>query len=147
MLVAYREDDPEHITVDLSDEEWVVDILVFLNEHGGDVPEALLTHMRSWPWANEMVRQYVAIAEALAARDATRLTTAIQEAETHDLVTHAARMRIILAQQTHDRAPLERARPVLQRLGDRRSLRRLEEVMVAVSQARKKRSSGEVNTE
>jgi hypothetical protein len=37
-------------------------------------------------------------------------------------------MRIVLAQRTSDRAQLERARPVLERLGDRQFLRRLEEV-------------------
>jgi class 3 adenylate cyclase len=40
----------------------------------------------------------------------------------------AARMRIVLAQRTGDRAQLDRARPVLERLGDRHFLRRLQEV-------------------
>jgi hypothetical protein len=35
-------------------------------------------------------------------------------------------MRIVLARRTGDRAQLERARPVLERLGDRQFLRRLE---------------------
>jgi hypothetical protein len=43
-------------------------------------------------------------------------------------VAHVARMRIVLAQRSCDLAQLERARPVLQRLGDRQFLRRLEEV-------------------
>jgi hypothetical protein len=42
-------------------------------------------------------------------------------------------MRIVLAQQTGDRAQLERARPVLERLGDRQFLRRLAEVEGALT--------------
>jgi hypothetical protein len=37
-------------------------------------------------------------------------------------------MRIVLAQRTGDHEPLERARLVLERLGDRQFLHRLEEV-------------------
>jgi hypothetical protein len=42
-------------------------------------------------------------------------------------------MRIVLAQRTRDRTPLEQARPVLERLGDRQFLRRLEEVQGALT--------------
>jgi hypothetical protein len=49
------------------------------------------------------------------------------------LIAHAARMRIVLAQRTGDPAPLERARPVLERLGDRQFLRRLDEAERALS--------------
>jgi hypothetical protein len=41
-------------------------------------------------------------------------------------------MRIVLAQLTGERAQLDRARPVLERLGDRQFLRRLEEVRSAL---------------
>jgi hypothetical protein len=41
-------------------------------------------------------------------------------------------MRIVLAQCTGDASQLERARPVLERLGDRQFLRRLEEVQRAL---------------
>jgi hypothetical protein len=41
-------------------------------------------------------------------------------------------MRIVLAQRTGDRAHLEPARPVLERLGDRQFLRRLEAVQAAL---------------
>ena len=50
------------------------------------------------------------------------------EDETHGFVLHVAHMRIVLAQRTGDRMLLERARPVLERLGDRQFLRRLEEI-------------------
>ena len=68
------------------------------------------------------------IAQALLDDDNAALSAAIDEAEAHGLVVHAARMRIVLAQRTGDRAQLAAARPVLERLEDRRFLRRLEEV-------------------
>jgi hypothetical protein len=70
----------------------------------------------------------IEISEALEISDDARLATAIHEAEAHNTITHAARMRIVLAQRTRDRTQLDRARPVLERLGDRRSFRRLEHV-------------------
>jgi hypothetical protein len=42
-------------------------------------------------------------------------------------------MRIVLAQRTGDPTPLARARPVLERLGDRQFLGRLEEVQRALT--------------
>jgi hypothetical protein len=56
----------------------------------------------------------------------------IDDAEAHGLIPHAARMRIVLAQRTGDRAQLERARPVLERLGDKQFLRKLEAVVAEV---------------
>src|SRR5262249_12277883 len=81
---------------------------------------------------SEPLDRAVAIAEALAAGDDARLATAIEDAEAHGLVPHAARMRIVLAQRTGDDNQLERARPVLERLGDRQFLHRLEEMESAL---------------
>jgi len=128
LLAAYREDDPGLHDIAFSSQEWIIPGLVFLSEHGIDAPRTLISQVRSWPWLSDVVMQYVEIAEALEASDLARLATAINEAETHGLIPHAARMRIVLAQRSGDRRQLERARPVLERLGDRRSLRRLEEV-------------------
>lgn len=74
----------------------------------------------------------LAIARAPVADDDAALAAAIDDAEAHGLVPHAARMRIVLAERTGDPTQLERARPVLQRLGDRQFLRRLEEVAAAI---------------
>jgi hypothetical protein len=74
------------------------------------------------------LRRAVSVAAALASGDNARLAAAVDDAEARGLIPHAARMRIVLAQRTGDRALLERARPVLERLGDRQFLRRLEEV-------------------
>jgi hypothetical protein len=75
---------------------------------------------------------FARIAFALADDDNAQLAEAIDAAEATHIIPHAARMRIVLAQRTGDRAPLARARPVLERLGDRQSLRRLEEVAAAL---------------
>ncbi|HEY4388369.1 MAG TPA: hypothetical protein VGN34_28290 [Ktedonobacteraceae bacterium] len=71
---------------------------------------------------------YLRISLALRENDSARLARAIDEAEAHQLIPHAARMRIVLAQRSGDPAPLALARPVLARLDDRLSLRRLAEV-------------------
>jgi hypothetical protein len=137
LLAAYREDDPGLLNIAFSSQEWIVPSLVFLSEYGVDAPRTLISQVRSWPWLSDVVMQYVEIAEALEASDLARLATAIDEAETHDLIPHAARMRIVLAQRTGDRTQLERARPALERLGDHRSLHRLEEVAVVLNEREK----------
>jgi hypothetical protein len=94
-------------------------------------------------WLIQAVREYGAavgaaladIAEALTSSDNVLLAEAIDTAEARHLIPHAARMRIVLAQRTGDRAPLERARPVLEQLGDRQFLRRLEEVEASLPAA------------
>ncbi|HLG75681.1 MAG TPA: hypothetical protein VKX46_04665, partial [Ktedonobacteraceae bacterium] len=83
--------------------------------------------LTAFRWAYE-------IARALAADDNTWLACAIDQAEQHQLIVHAARMRILLAQRSGDDTQLERARPVLERLQDRRSLRKLQEVERALGQ-------------
>jgi hypothetical protein len=57
------------------------------------------------------------LAEAVTFGDGARLAAAIEAAEGHHLIPLAARMRIVLAQQTGDASQLEQARPVLERLG------------------------------
>ncbi len=52
--------------------------------------------------------------------------------EASQRIVHAARMRIVLAQRSHNPAHLARARAVFERLGDRRSLRKVEEVQAAL---------------
>jgi hypothetical protein len=101
---------------------------MFLNDRGIPAPRVLIARVRALisslpisPWI-----RLVGIAEALAQEDDARLLVAIEEAEAHGLLAHAARMRLALAQSTADLTQLERARPVLERLGDRQFLRRLE---------------------
>src|SRR5216684_2764555 len=143
LLVALCEEDPNKISCDPSSEElWDqtdIPTLMFLSEHGIHAPQALIKRLLSrlswysW-WWNNVVSRCVEIAQALLVEDHGRLATAIDEAETHGLIPHAARMRIVLAQRTSDRTQLERARPVLERLGDRRSLRRLEEIAATLDE-------------
>jgi hypothetical protein len=107
---------------------------MFLNERGLPAPRELLdaaaTEARSTHDA--LLTRLVQIAEAVAATDPAQLADAINEADQDHLVPHAARMRIVLAQMTGDPAPLERARPILERLEDRQFIRRLQEVAASL---------------
>jgi hypothetical protein len=49
------------------------------------------------------------------------------------MIAQAARLRIVLAQRTGDRTQLERARLLLEQIGDRQFLRRLEEVTIELN--------------
>ena len=104
--------------------------IMFIGEHGWTLPASFFALWDATPpevWWDAQHR-CMAVARALAAEDNAALAAAIDEAEAHGLIPHAARMRIVLAQRTGDRAHLERARPILERLGDRQFLRRLKEV-------------------
>jgi class 3 adenylate cyclase len=109
--------------------------VMFMSERGVRADPAFSTDLwERTPVAHSApLDRAVAIAEALAAGDDAQLAAAIDEAEAHGLVPHAARMRVVLAQRTGDDEQLERARPVLERLGDRQFLRRLEEVRGALA--------------
>jgi hypothetical protein len=48
------------------------------------------------------------------------------------MIAQTARLRIVLAQRTGDKAQIERARHVLEQMGDRQFLRRLEDVAAAL---------------
>lgn len=79
-------------------------------------------------YADDLTLRATNVAKALAANDNAALALAIDEAEAHQLIVHAAHMRIVLARRTRDKSQLERARPVLERLEDRLFLRKLREV-------------------
>jgi hypothetical protein len=141
LLAAYREDDPRHLNYDPSSDEWTIPILMFLTDRGIPAPRALIARLRalisSLP-IDHWIR-LVAVAEALEGEDDARLSIAIDEAEDHGMIAQAARLRIVLAQRTGDRTQLERARPMLEQIGDRQFLRRLEEVASALSEGGKLR--------
>jgi len=108
--------------------------LAFLSERGVAAPDRFIANAAKLAdmYKIDMAARCVNMARAVAARDAKRLHAVIDDAERHGLIPHAARMRIVLAQMTRDLAPLEQARPVLERLGDRQFLRRLEEVAASL---------------
>lgn len=106
--------------------------LMFLCEHGVTGLGILIDVARARAAKDEPLAQSLSITEALAAGDDVQLAAAIDDAGAHGLIPHAARMQIVLAQRTGDRSRLERARPVLERLGDRQFLRRLEAVAAAL---------------
>jgi class 3 adenylate cyclase len=143
LLTSLREDHPGHLAADSPfvggwNEILLIPLLLFLSEHGLTASQALIAHLQSSSLAHaHLLIKCLEITEALAAEDLARLSRAIDEAEADGLIVHAARMRIVLAQRAGDRAQLERARPVLERLGDRRFLRRLEEVAAALHEKEK----------
>lgn len=104
-------------------------LISMYSESGLQAPQKF---MQGAVFQNDMTTRCVRIARALRDNDNTRLAQAIDDAEAHHLVVHAARMRVVLAQRTGDRAHLERARTVLERLQDRYYLRKLEEVEAAL---------------
>jgi class 3 adenylate cyclase len=141
LVEASLRDDPAPLQQDAwsitgLDQYWAVHapIVMFLSERGLPLPQRLRDlfaaglQMRSIDYLHRCTQ----IAEALAAQDDRRLAAAIQEAEAHNLIPHAARMRIVLAQRSGDLTQLERARPVLERLGDRQFLRRLQDTAAAL---------------
>ena len=135
MLAAAREDDPGHLDVDPVSSQGILWMLMFLSEHAVPASRGVLARVPSNVFGKtDHAIRCVEIAEALGTSDLARLARAIDEAESHGLIVHAARMRIVLAQHTNDRTQLSRARPVLERLGDRQFLRRLEEVAKALDE-------------
>ncbi|MGO8947258.1 MAG: ATP-binding protein [Ktedonobacterales bacterium] len=132
IVTAYRADDPTRFDLDGVVHPEVANwVLLYFVEHGLPAPGSLIEAARAnreKRLGSILTEALAETSEALASGDAARLAAAIDAAEARHLVVHAARMRIVLAQRTGDRVPLERARPVLERLGDRQFLRRLEEV-------------------
>lgn len=138
-IEALLVDNFHKFTLDL--EKQVEDVLIvslfqFYSEHG----QPLFAEFGAMPSEIAQVydsfRYFINIALALNENDNARLAQAIDEAEAHQHPVHATRMRIVLAQRTGDRGQLERARPVLERLGDQLHLRKLEEVEQTLSQER-----------
>jgi hypothetical protein len=133
LVAAYRQDEASLLDLDVADYLLMSPsevVLCFLCERGALTPEPLLEFARAQAHTlnKSELLEYVRVAEALASGDDARLAEAIEEAEAGQLIAHAARMRIVLAQHTGDRAHLVRSRTVLERIGDRQFLRRLEEV-------------------
>ena len=142
LLAAYREDDPRYLNYDPSRDEWTIPILMFLTERGIPAPRALIARLRALISSSLPIDHWirlVEVAEALAGEDDARLSVTIEETEDHGMIAQAARLRIVLAQRTGDRTQLERARPMLEQIGDRQFLRRLEEVASALGEGGKLR--------
>ncbi|HEY8322985.1 MAG TPA: adenylate/guanylate cyclase domain-containing protein [Ktedonobacterales bacterium] len=134
---AYRADDPTRFDLDglVQAPVGTYWALLYLEEHDLSAPDALIAVVRKRDDESSLLNTLMLTeaAEALASGDSVRLAAAIDAMGARRLIAHAARMRIVLAQRTGDPAPLERARPVLERLGDRQFLRRLDEAERALS--------------
>ena len=130
LLAAYHHDDPDALDLDAAEYldtcDYAYWALAFLSEHGVQAPEPFLAFARVRRRGIELHLRITAIAQALAIGDDVRLAQAVEDAEAHGLIPHAARMRFVLAQRTGDRGQLARARPALEQLGDLQFLRRLD---------------------
>ncbi len=134
LVAAYRADDASRFDLDgLARLPYIVEwALLYFVERDLPAPGALLAAARERRLGGNLSDALAEVVAALASGDTVRLAAAIDDAEARHLIPHAARMRIVLAQRTGDPAPLKRARPILEQLGDRQFLRRLEEVQHAL---------------
>jgi len=134
LLAAYREDDPRHLNFDPSSDEWTAPMLMFLTDRGIPAPPVLIARLHALNSSLPIDQwiQILEIAEALDNSDLVRLAKAIDKAADHGMIAQTARLRIVLAQRTGDKAQIERARHVLEQIGDRQFLRRLEDVAAAL---------------
>jgi hypothetical protein len=126
MVSYYRDGDFSGFKVSGRGTDVAGAMMMCFTEHEHDPPEDLLK--QGDYFADDMTLRATAIARALSAGGNAALAQAIDEAEAHHLIVHAARMRIILARRTGDRRYLEQARAVLEPLEDRLFLSRLREV-------------------
>lgn len=102
--------------------------IMFFSEHEQYPSENVIQQGNYY--ADDLTLRAINIAEALKSNDHVALERAIDEADEHQLIVHAAHMRIVLAKRTGDLSQLERARVVLERLGDKLFLRKLHEIEV-----------------
>ncbi|GCE15975.1 adenylate/guanylate cyclase domain-containing protein [Tengunoibacter tsumagoiensis] len=128
-LAALVQEDVKLFSFDASSymgEKFSIALLLFFNEHRQPLPAETLAKFNL---SNEGNRSLKEIAMAIQANDNLRLACAIDAVEAASLVPHAARMRVVLAEQNGDMHQLQLARPVLEHLGDRQFLRRLKAVI------------------
>jgi class 3 adenylate cyclase len=134
MIAAYLADDPDRLDLEAVARapDYAGSCLTLFVERGLPAPEWLIQRVREEGGDRRHSTLLAELADALNSGDAARLTAAIEAAEAGRHIPTAARMRIALAQRTGDGSQLEQALPVLERLGDRQFLRRLEEVQAAL---------------
>jgi hypothetical protein len=125
-VAMYRDGDFRQFELGQRGVDLVGSVLMVFAEHEHYPPEEVL--QQGDYFADDLTLRATAMVRALMADDNQALAQAIDEAETHHLIVHAARMRIILAKRTGDRGQLERACAVLEPLGDRLFLKKLREV-------------------
>jgi class 3 adenylate cyclase/tetratricopeptide (TPR) repeat protein len=136
VVAAYLADDPARFELDpmFPRASNTYFALEYFAERGLPAPDWLIQQYQADPL--DSIKEYGLVAQAATSGDDAQLAAAIEAAEARHLVPLSARARIVLAQHTGDRAQLERARLVLEALGDRQFLRRLEEVAAALKRSR-----------
>ena len=126
LVACYRDGDFSQLDIGKRGSDIAGLYMMFFSEHEQCSPAAVM--QLGTYYADDMTLRASNVARALAANDNAALAQAIDEAEEHQLIVHAAHMRIVLAKRTGDRSQLELARPILERLEDRLFLRKLHEV-------------------
>ena len=136
LINAIRMDNPHATSLDLIhiSEKLSLYAMFFYSERNMIIPGELYRRAMAHCYTGNALYRCSEIAQALIADDNEQLASAIDTAEEHQLIVHAARMRIVLAQRTGEYTQLERARPVLEKLSDRQFLRRLDEVAATMKQ-------------
>ncbi len=130
LVTAFRDDDLGELSRSLG--EWqgmmILESMMYLNEHGIAVRPEIIAKAGDPRMALDIADRARAVATALYDQDNAKLAAAISAAEGHQLTLFAARMWLVLADQSDDARYLAGARPVLARVQDHRSLRRLHEI-------------------
>ncbi len=130
LATAFRDNDLGDLSQSLN--EWqgmmILIAMMYLNEYGIAVRPEIIARAGDARMAVDIADRACAVATALYDRDNANLAAAISAAETHHLTLYAARMWLVLADQSDDARYLASARPVLERVQDHRSLRRLQEI-------------------
>ncbi|HEY7347002.1 MAG TPA: adenylate/guanylate cyclase domain-containing protein [Ktedonobacterales bacterium] len=125
-VAFYRDGDFSQFQVSSRGDDLAGALIMLFTEHEQNPPDEVLK--QGDYFADDLTLRASAIASALRANENAALAQAIDEAEAHQLIVHAARMRIILAKHTGDLSQLERSRVVLEPLEDRLFLHKLREV-------------------
>lgn len=133
LLSALLAGTPQFPLVNCNDSYWVLlHYLPFCSEHNIAYLKVMKPEFLIKGKDGVSYHVYLDIARALASSHMSQLADAIEAAEERQMIVHAARMRVVLAQRTGDHSHLEKAYPVLKKLGDREFLRRLEEVRTSI---------------
>ncbi|HET8844869.1 MAG TPA: AAA family ATPase, partial [Ktedonobacteraceae bacterium] len=125
-VAAYRDGDFSHLEVGNRGSD-IAGLYMTLYSENEQCPPAKVMQLGTY-YADDLTLRASAIVRALKADDNEALALAIDDAEKHQLIVHAAHMRIVLAKRSGDLSQLERARSVLEHLEDRLFLRKLRSI-------------------
>lgn len=132
---AYRTDNPAALKLDgdwASYRNLSLALMFLSDRHVALSLQVIDTLSRGRASGSLTATRVLDVCRAVSLEDSAVLSLAIDSADRAHLLSHAARMRIVLAEMAGDPGPLGPARQVLEQLQDRQFLRRLDEVEAAV---------------